>query len=72
MWTIFVRIAGKQPFGRSRKKDESDVLTALIVNVALFWDIAPCILYVNRRFGGIYHHLLRSHLPNSGLSDFQP
>jgi hypothetical protein len=32
-----------------------EVLTAVVMNVALFWDIAPCSPYVNRRFGGIYH-----------------
>jgi hypothetical protein len=28
------------------------VPTAVLMNVTAFWDIAPCILYVNRRFGG--------------------
>jgi hypothetical protein len=26
-----------------------------ILNVALFWDIAPCSPYVNRLFRGTYH-----------------
>jgi hypothetical protein len=25
------------------------------MNVAIFWDLAPCSPYVNRRFGGTYH-----------------
>jgi hypothetical protein len=24
-------------------------------NVAIFWNLAPCSPYVNRRFGGTYH-----------------
>jgi hypothetical protein len=29
-----------------------EVLAAVVMNVAIFWDIAPCNPYVNRRFGG--------------------
>jgi hypothetical protein len=25
------------------------------VNIAIFWDTAPCSQFVNRRFGGTYH-----------------
>jgi hypothetical protein len=25
------------------------------MNVAIFWDMALCSLYMNRRFGGTYH-----------------
>jgi hypothetical protein len=32
-----------------------EVLTAVDMNVAIFWDIAPCSTYVNQRFGGVYH-----------------
>jgi hypothetical protein len=32
------------------------VLTAVVTKAAIFWDAAPCGLYVNRRFGGTYHH----------------
>jgi hypothetical protein len=32
-----------------------EVLVAVVTNVAIFLDIAPCIPYVNRRFGGTYH-----------------
>jgi hypothetical protein len=32
-----------------------EVLTAVITNVIVFWDISPCSPYVNRRFGGTYH-----------------
>jgi hypothetical protein len=31
------------------------VLAAVVMNVAFFWDIAPCISYVNQRVGRIYH-----------------
>jgi hypothetical protein len=50
-------------------------------NVAIFWDIAPCSPYVNRRFGGTYHHHLQrlkpvvpSHLLHGGfvLGCFRP
>jgi hypothetical protein len=32
-----------------------EVLTAAVIDVAIFWDIAPRSLYVNRCFGGMYH-----------------
>jgi hypothetical protein len=28
-----------------------EVLTAVLINIVIFWDIGPCSLYVNRRFG---------------------
>jgi hypothetical protein len=31
------------------------VLTAVVMIVAIFWDTAPCSPYVNRRFEGTYH-----------------
>jgi hypothetical protein len=31
-----------------------EVLTEVVINVAIFWDIAPCGPYMNR-FGGTYH-----------------
>jgi hypothetical protein len=33
----------------------SDKTQETILNVAIFWDIVPCCLYANRRFGGTYH-----------------
>jgi hypothetical protein len=30
-----------------------EVLTALVMNIAIIWNIASCSPYVNRRFGGI-------------------
>jgi hypothetical protein len=30
------------------------VLTAVVMTVAIFWDIAPCSSHVKRRFGGTY------------------
>jgi hypothetical protein len=36
-----------------------EVLTAVVMNVAIFWDIAPCSPYVNQRFGGTYHLYLQ-------------
>jgi hypothetical protein len=33
----------------------SVVRSCHITNLAIFWDVEPCSLYVNRRFGGIYH-----------------
>jgi hypothetical protein len=30
-----------------------EVLTAVVMNVAIFWDMAPCNSYVNGRFGGM-------------------
>jgi hypothetical protein len=32
-----------------------EILTAVGINVAIIWDIALCIQYVNRRFEGTYH-----------------
>jgi hypothetical protein len=32
-----------------------EVLTAAAMNVYIFWSIAPCSPYVNRRFGGTYY-----------------
>jgi hypothetical protein len=32
-----------------------EVLTAVVINVAFFWDIAPFSPYVKRRFGGTCH-----------------
>jgi hypothetical protein len=32
-----------------------EVLSAVVTNAAIFWDIAECSPYVNRRFGGTYH-----------------
>jgi hypothetical protein len=31
-----------------------EVITVVVTNVAIVWDIAPCSPYVNRRFGGTY------------------
>jgi hypothetical protein len=34
----------------------SEVLTAVVMNSTVFWDITPCSpLKVNQRFGGTYH-----------------
>jgi hypothetical protein len=41
-----------------------EALTAVAMNVATFWDIAPCSPYVNRCFGGKYH----LHLQGSRIS----
>jgi hypothetical protein len=32
-----------------------EVFTAVTMNNAVFWDVAPCRCFVNRRFGGTYH-----------------
>jgi hypothetical protein len=37
-----------------------EVLTAVIMNVTIIWDIAPYSPYVNRRFGETYHFNFRS------------
>jgi hypothetical protein len=31
------------------------VLMAIVMNAATFWDITPCSPLVNRRFGGTYY-----------------
>jgi hypothetical protein len=36
-----------------------EVLAAVIMNVAIFRDIVPCIPHMNRRFGGKYHLYLQ-------------
>jgi hypothetical protein len=35
------------------------VLTAVVMIVDIFWDIAPCSSYGKRRYGGTYHPHLR-------------
>jgi hypothetical protein len=42
-----------------------EVLTAAVVNVAIFWNIAACSPYVNRRFGRNYHLHLKA-IPVTG------
>jgi hypothetical protein len=32
-----------------------EVLTAVVMNVAIFWDIALCSMYVNQHFRGTCH-----------------
>jgi hypothetical protein len=32
-----------------------ELLTAVVMDAVIFWDIALCSPYVNRRFGGTYH-----------------
>jgi hypothetical protein len=32
-----------------------EVITAVVMSVAIFWNIAQCSPYVNQRFGGTYH-----------------
>jgi hypothetical protein len=31
-----------------------EILTVVVMNVAIFWDIAPCSPYLNQRFEGTY------------------
>jgi hypothetical protein len=38
------------------------VLTAVVKNVAIFWDTVPCSLHVSRLFGGKYHLHLQGHI----------
>jgi hypothetical protein len=33
----------------------SEVLTAVVIDATILWDIVSCSPYVNRRFGGKYH-----------------
>jgi hypothetical protein len=32
-----------------------EILSAVVMNVAIFWNISPHIPYTDRRFGGMYH-----------------
>jgi hypothetical protein len=43
-----------------------EVVTVVVMNVAIFWDIVLCSSYVNRRFGGKYHIFGVSHIPEDG------
>jgi hypothetical protein len=36
-----------------------EVFTAVVMKIVIFWDIAPCSPYMNRRFGGTYHFHLQ-------------
>jgi hypothetical protein len=29
-----------------------EVFTAVTMKIAVFWDVAPCVFIINRRFGG--------------------
>jgi hypothetical protein len=42
-------------FNKMHHKIGSEVLTAVGMNIANLWDTVPCSLYLNRRFGGMYH-----------------
>jgi hypothetical protein len=46
-----------------------EVLAAVVKKVTIFWDIAPCTPYVNRRFGGVsrYEELRRSSFREMGI-----
>jgi hypothetical protein len=44
-----------------------EVLTAVVMKSAIFWDITLCSpLSVNRRFGGTYHRHLQCYIPEDG------
>jgi hypothetical protein len=47
-------------------------LTAVTMNVAIFWDIAPCSPYVKRCFGGTYHFLLQGRKSAKQETSVQP
>jgi hypothetical protein len=32
-----------------------EILTVVVMEAAMFWDIVPCSLYTNQRFGYKYH-----------------
>jgi hypothetical protein len=49
-----------------------EVLTAVVINVAIYWDIAPCSLYVNQHFGITYHLATCYMLVVSCSADFLP
>jgi hypothetical protein len=42
---------------------EYEVLTDIVMNVVIFWDIVPCSLYVNQRFWGTCHFHLQGQKP---------
>jgi hypothetical protein len=44
-----------------------EVVTATVMNVAIFWDIAPCTSYMDRRFGGRHHTYLQGRQETSVL-----
>jgi hypothetical protein len=46
----------------------SEVLAAVVMNVATFWDTAPYSLFLKRRFGGTFHLHLQSHVAHWFLS----
>jgi hypothetical protein len=46
-----------------------EAFKAVVINVAMSWDMALCSLYGNRRFGGMYHlHLKGKRLANQEAS----
>jgi hypothetical protein len=36
-----------------------EALASVVMNVSIFWDIAPCSPYMNRRFGGCIISIFR-------------
>jgi hypothetical protein len=43
----------------SYKSVRFEILTAIGMNVTIFWDIAPCTSHMNQRFGGESHFHLQ-------------
>jgi hypothetical protein len=51
-----------------------EVLAAVVMNVAICWDIAPCSQYVNRRFGETFFFIrtTRRYIPEDGNIPMPP
>jgi hypothetical protein len=71
MTLILFDACSNQCFGESNMQCVGfEVLTTVVSKVSIFWDIALCSQYVNRRFGGTYHLYLQDKNQESKKSEF--
>jgi hypothetical protein len=52
------RQASKQYYSTCINYVRFEAFTAVTMKNVVFWDVALCRCFVNRRFGGTYHHHL--------------
>jgi hypothetical protein len=58
-------LLGKEKRLKHNEEVGFEVFTAITMKNAVFWDVAPCSSFVNRRFGGMY----RLHLPGREIRE---
>jgi hypothetical protein len=71
---LFCYVTVPAPFEFTNRNDYVgyEVLAAAITKAAIFWDIAPCSQYMNKRFGRTYHlHLQGRKSAEEGTSELE-